>query len=141
MLLGFSDDRTEDIHQFSCFANQRVSLCVNRTTFDHVAHRLRLLDRAAAERVDRIVANSAFVAGRVRRYWNRAAEVIHPPADLARFGPPRRRAGADAPYLFVSELTSYKRADAAVEAFRGLDRRLLVIGDGPDRPGILARKQ
>ena len=104
-----------------------------RPLFDHVAHRLRLLDRAAAERVDRIVANSAFVAGRVRRYWNRAAEVIHPPADLARFGPPRRRAGADAPYLFVSELTSYKRADAAVEAFRGLDRRLLVIGDGPDR--------
>lgn len=103
-----------------------------RLVFDRVAHNVRLWDHAAAQRPDRIFANSAFVASRVRRDWGRAAEVIHPPVDLDRF---RVRPGAPdphAPYLFVSELVPYKRADLAIEAFRGLDRTLIVVGDGPE---------
>ena len=109
-----------------------------RPVFDHVAHRMRIWDRAAAQRVDRIIANSRFVADRAERYWGRRADVIHPPVDLARFTPPSAQAEADAPYLFVSELTDYKRADLAVEAFRGLDRRLIIVGDGPMRKRLAA---
>ena len=109
-----------------------------RPAFDRLAHRLRGWDRAAAGRVDRILANSAFVAERVRRFWGRRADVLHPPVDLSRFTPLKQHA-TDAPYLFVSALTGYKRADLLVEAFRGLDRRLIVIGDGPQRKALARR--
>lgn len=108
-----------------------------RPVFDHVAHRMRLWDAAAAKRVDRIVANSAFVAGRVRRFWGREASVIHPPVDLSRFTPRQENDGA-APYLFVSELTGYKRADLVIEAFCTLERELIIVGDGPDRQRLEA---
>ncbi|MEM7267623.1 MAG: glycosyltransferase [Pseudomonadota bacterium] len=99
-----------------------------RAYFCRVAHRMRIWDAAGAMRVDRFLANSAFVAGRVRRAYGRRAEVLHPPVDLSRFEP---SSGGDE-YLFVSELTAYKRADAVIEAFRRFDRRLTVVGDGPD---------
>ena len=54
--------------------------------------------------------------------------MLYPPIDLDRFQPGRAGEG----YLFVSELTGYKRADLVVEVFRGLDRHLTVVGDGPD---------
>ncbi|RMH45422.1 MAG: glycosyltransferase family 4 protein, partial [Alphaproteobacteria bacterium] len=105
---------------------------VGRVVFSRLAHRLRQWDVTSAARVDRIVANSAFVAERVRRFWRREADVVHPPVDLGRFRPapdgtPRRH------FLFVSELVPYKRADLVIEAFRGLDLPLLVVGDGPER--------
>lgn len=102
-----------------------------RALFARQAHRMRAWDCATAGRIDRIAANSAFVAERVRRYWARSAEVIHPPVALDRFAAAKRE--RDAPYLFVSALTGYKRADLAIDAFRGSDRRLDIIGDGPDR--------
>lgn len=100
---------------------------VARACFRHVAHSVRIWDAAAAQRVDRYLANSAFIAARVRRSYGRRADVLHPPIDLARFQPGRPGDG----YLFVSELTGYKRADLVIEAFRGLDRRLTIVGDGP----------
>ena len=100
-----------------------------RAYFCSVAHRLRVWDAAAAQRTDRFLANSSFVAARIRRCYGRGAEVLHPPVDTNRFTP---GAGGDA-YLFVSELTAYKRADLAIEAVRGTDRRLVVVGDGPER--------
>lgn len=100
---------------------------VARAYFCQVAHRMRVWDATAAQRVDRYLANSAFIASRVRRSYGRRADVLHPPIDLERFQP--GQSGQD--YLFVSELTGYKRADLVVEAFRGLDRRLTVVGDGP----------
>lgn len=100
---------------------------VARAYFCSVAHRVRVWDATAAQRVDRYLANSAFIAARVRRSYGRRADVLHPPIDLARFQPGQAEDG----YLFVSELTGYKRADLVVEAFRGLDRRLTVVGDGP----------
>lgn len=103
-----------------------------RQYFSHLAHRLRIWDVTTAARVDRFVANSSFVAERIRRYYNRVADVVHPPVDLEAYrlaDPPLPRDH----YLFVSELVPYKRADLVIEAFRGLDRKLLVVGDGSHR--------
>ncbi|GGL77371.1 glycosyltransferase [Wenxinia marina] len=102
-----------------------------RVVFAHVAHRLRQWDVTSAQRVDHLVANSRFVARRIEKFWRRASTVIHPPVDLDAFRPTADpdRAG----YLFVSELVPYKRADLAIDAFRQLrDRRLVIVGDGPD---------
>ncbi len=102
-----------------------------RQVFRAAAPRLRVWDAVSAGRVDAIVANSRFVARRVEVCWRRAARVVNPPVDLAAFSP-GPAPGPDAPYLFLSQLVPYKRPDIAVEAFAGLDRRLLVVGDGPE---------
>ncbi|WP_179379307.1 glycosyltransferase [Jannaschia marina] len=103
---------------------------LKRAYFSRLAHRLRLWDVTSAARVDAFVANSRFIAARINRTYGREASVVHPPVDLDRFGP--REAGARGYYLFLSELVPYKRADLAVEAFRGLDLPLKVAGSGPD---------
>ncbi|MDR1945951.1 MAG: glycosyltransferase [Desulfovibrio sp.] len=114
---------------------------VTRAAFKLFAHRLRLWDYASAARVDRFIANSLNVAGRIRKHYRREAEVIYPPVDCARFRP----AGGvfsppapEAPYVFLGQLVGYKRADLAVKAFNASGRKLLIIGDGEEREKLQA---
>lgn len=102
-----------------------------------VLSRIRAWDRATAAGVDRFVVNSRFVGERVRRNYGRDSVVLHPPVDLGFFTP----AGTHEPRLFVtaSRQVPYKRIDRIVEAFRTLpDRRLVVLGDGPEHERIRA---
>jgi glycosyltransferase involved in cell wall biosynthesis len=92
---------------------------------------LRLWDESSASRVDRYVANSANVALRVRKYYRREAEVIHPPVDTDFYKPSPKPAGGDE-FLVVSALVPYKRIDIAVAACNRSGRKLLVVGDGPE---------
>ena len=90
-------------------------------------HRLRQWDQASAQRPDRVLANSAFIARRVRKAWGREAGVVHPPVDVTRFSP------ADSigdHYLWVGQMTPYNRADLVVEAFARLGLPLLMVGTG-----------
>jgi glycosyltransferase involved in cell wall biosynthesis len=78
-----------------------------------------------------LAANSAFVAQRIRRVWGRDARVIHPPVDTDRFTMRERKEDF---FVCASRLHYYKRVDVIVSAFASLpDRRLFVIGDGPER--------
>ncbi|MFO7854937.1 MAG: glycosyltransferase [Paracoccaceae bacterium] len=104
---------------------------VGRFAFSQVATRMRVWDAVSANRVDRFVANSDFVRRRIRQVWRREASVVHPPVDLEAYRP-APAPGPDAPYLFVSELVPYKRADLAVAAAVRLGRRLKVVGQGPE---------
>jgi glycosyltransferase involved in cell wall biosynthesis len=96
---------------------------------------LRRWDRSASERVDLFVANSGNVTKRIKRFYDRDALVVHPPVQLERF-----HASKDIEdfYLVVSRLVAYKRVDLAVEACTRSGRRLLVLGDGPDRARLEA---
>lgn len=91
---------------------------------------LRLWDEYAARQPDQYVVNSIAVAERVWNAYRRHAVVIPPPIEVARFTP---SAHQDDYYLVLARLVSYKRIDLAVEACSKLNRRLVVIGDGPDR--------
>lgn len=97
-------------------------------------HRLRRWDTTSAARVDLFVANSQFVARRVRKYYGRPALVLHPPIRTDFFRP------ADVTpehFLVVSALVPYKRVEVVVEAFRAFPRvPLFVVGDGPLRRAL-----
>jgi glycosyltransferase involved in cell wall biosynthesis len=93
-------------------------------------HYLRMWDARTANGVDRFVANSTYIARRIQKVYGREAAVVHPPVDADYFHPGRRPRGEY--YVTVSRLVPYKRVDLIVESFARMpDRKLLVIGDGP----------
>jgi glycosyltransferase involved in cell wall biosynthesis len=109
---------------------------LGRMVFRLAAHYLRAWDAAAARRPDLLVANSVYTRDRIRRYYDRDAEVIEPPIETRRFeGAGRQLAapGADAPLLLVSALVPYKRVDLAVRAMAGRPERLVIVGEGAER--------
>lgn len=101
---------------------------IRRVLMPPIIHYLRMWDQLSANRVDHFVANSAFVAERIRKCYRREATVIHPPVAVDDFAVDPR--GPDDFYLLVGQLVQYKRADLAVRAFTESGKRLIVIGDG-----------
>lgn len=89
---------------------------------------LRREDLKSAESVDEFIANSRFVAERIRRIYGRESTVVHPPVDVGFYGAADRTDGDY--YLFVGANVAYKRLDLAEEACRRMDRRLVVAGGG-----------
>ena len=102
-----------------------------------VMARLARRDRDTADRADRYVAISHYVAGRIRRYYNREATVVYPPVDTEFFTPDA--VGAATPHaLVVSALVPYKRIDVAIDACRAARVPLTIVGDGPERARLEA---
>lgn len=103
---------------------------LTRLAIPFAARYLRSWDRSSNSRVGWFVANSAYIAERIRRHYGRDAEVIHPPADVESFTP-----GNSAPgnyYLLVSALSPYKRVELIIEAFNRSGAELRIIGFGPE---------
>jgi glycosyltransferase involved in cell wall biosynthesis len=111
------------------FGRERLGLA-GETLARPVMAWLARWDRATAHRVHHFVANSHFVAGRIARYYNRQASVLHPPVDVDFFTP---GSGPPASYfLVVSALVPYKRIEVAIRAADRLRVPLKVVGTGPD---------
>ena len=103
-----------------------------------IFHYLRLWDLQAVNRVDKIIANSNFIARRIEKIYRRPAQVIYPPIDIARFSLSHTRQDY---YLVVSRLVQYKKVDVIVKAFAQMpDKKLVVIGGGPDLKKIEAER-
>jgi glycosyltransferase involved in cell wall biosynthesis len=88
-------------------------------------------DKETADRPDRYLAISHYVAGRISRYYNREAAVVYPPVNTKFFYPDGSRPERYA--LVVSALVPYKRIDVAIEACSRANVPLKIVGDGPDR--------
>jgi glycosyltransferase involved in cell wall biosynthesis len=106
---------------------QKDSGWLTRTMMNVFGPLLRQWDVTTAARVDHFIANSAYVAKRIRKFYRRESTVIHPPVDLSRFAPV---AAPGDYYLCAGQVTPYKRLDIAVEAFNQSGKRLVVIGSG-----------
>src|SRR5260370_6046878 len=91
---------------------------------------LRKWDLRASQQPNYYIANSHLVARRIKKIYGREAFVIPPPIEVDRFQPSNE---VDDYYLVLSRLMPYKRIDLAIEACNRLDRRLIIIVDGPDR--------
>lgn len=93
-------------------------------------HYMRLWDLRTANGVDRFIANSAFIARRIHKVYRRSADVLPPPVDVSGF---KLHTGKEDFYLAASRMVPYKKMPLLVEAFSKMpQRRLVMIGDGPD---------
>ncbi|WP_066832131.1 glycosyltransferase family 4 protein [Rufibacter ruber] len=95
-----------------------------------ILHRFRLWDLASTQRVDYFLANSNYIARRISKNYGRQSTVIYPPVDVDSFATVPQHGDF---YFTASRMVTYKRIDLIVEAFRDMpDKKLVVIGDGPD---------
>ncbi|CAN5905284.1 N/A [soil metagenome] len=100
-------------------------------------HYLRTWDVRTANGVDHFIANSHYIARRIWKVYRRPAEVIYPPVATDEFT--LNTAKQDF-YLAASRMVTYKRLDLIVETFSQMpDKRLIVIGEGPDFAKIQAK--
>ncbi len=110
---------TEDFY-FPKFIKKIVPLFMNY---------IRVWDRVSADRPDAIIANSKFIAKRIKKYYKRNSCVIHPPVKVNDFFV---SAGSGDYFLLVGRLMAYKRFDIVIEAFKKLGWKLKVIGRGTE---------
>ncbi|QVL57853.1 MAG: glycosyltransferase family 4 protein [Simkaniaceae bacterium] len=97
-------------------------------------HYLRMWDAQSSGRVNAYVANSRYVARRIKKLYNQEASVIHPPVNLDYFELEENKENF---YLTASRMVPYKKIDLIVEAFSLMpDKKLVVIGDGPEMEKI-----
>ena len=92
-------------------------------------HRIRMWDALSSMRVDNFIANSGFVAERIRKYYRRETEVIHPPVSSDDFYIASQVSDY---YLILGQLVPYKRADLAIDAFNQSGRKLIIVGEGEE---------
>jgi glycosyltransferase involved in cell wall biosynthesis len=119
---------------YSAYARSMSPL--TQSLFGLTAHYVRNWDYAAAQRVDHFIANSNYVAERIRKYYRRDSIVIHPPINTAQsFIAPKH----EDYYLAVGRLVPYKRTDILIDACTKLGRRLVIVGDGPEMKRLKKR--
>jgi len=101
-----------------------------------ILHYMRIWDFRTSFGVDHFISNSHFIARRIKKVYNRHATVIYPPVDLDDFNLGKEK---EEFYLTASRLVPYKKISLIVEAFSKMpDKKLIVIGDGPEAKAIKA---
>lgn len=108
---------------------------IKRKLVKLLLHYMRIWDVTSSNRVDYFVANSSAVQKRIQKHYRRESIVINPPVRCELFN----ISDIDKEYYFVvSRLVGYKRFDIAVEACSKLGKKLIVIGDGPEKEKLQA---
>lgn len=90
---------------------------------------LRIWDVEASKRVDYFLANSRFVAARVKKYYKKDARILYPPVAVKKFY--QNQWQKSDYYLLLMRLVSYKRPDIVIKTFNELQLPLKVVGEGP----------
>ena len=101
-----------------------------------ILDRLKKWDYSTAQKVDYFIANSNYIKDRIKRAYNRDADVIYPPVDISSFKLKDKKENF---FLTVSRMVPYKKMDLIVESFSKIGLPLVVIGDGPDFEKVKSR--
>lgn len=121
-------------HQYLEEANLKIGL--KGFLAQRMLSKLRLWDFASAHRVNKFVANSKFIAKRIKNAYGREADVIYPPVDVDKFSLSERKEDY---FLCAARFVPYKKVDLIVEAFSTLtDKKLIVVGNGTEEKKIKA---
>lgn len=98
--------------------------------FNWLLNRLKTWDFENTKHVDELITLSKFIAKRINNNYGRTAKVIYPPVDISSFGLCKDK---EEYFLTVSRFVPYKKIDLIVKAFSEMpNKKLLVVGDGPD---------
>lgn len=99
-------------------------------------HKLRIWDSRTAYGVDKFLANSAYIARRIRKTYGRDATVIYPPVAVEKFDFQEAKENY---YLTASRMVPYKRMALIAEAFSAMpEKQLIIVGDGPEMGKVKA---
>ena len=124
------------------------SSLLKRAVLSGTSGYLRAWDRRAALSCDKYLAVSSVVQRRIADVYGIEADVVAPPVAMSQSGDVApvaeverwlgvvNRPAEDAFYLCVSRLLPYKNVDVIIRAFAGGDRRLVVVGRGPEAERI-----
>lgn len=96
----------------------------------------RVWDRQSAERPDQLVVNSIFTQRRVKKYYQRDATIVFPPAGVLHEQAGETPGQTKEYFLVVARLNRSKRVDAVIEAFNRLELPLMVVGTGPEEKNL-----
>lgn len=96
-----------------------------------IARWLRAWDKKAADQVNLFVADSRFIAEKVKSYYGREAQVVYPPVDTKVFYPEPTMHRKEY-FLMVGRLLYYKGFDLGIKTFNRLKKSLKIIGSGPE---------
>lgn len=103
---------------------------VKRWLAGRALKKIRVWDKIASDRPDVYIANSHHVKDRIAKYYRLQSEVIYPPVEVEKF---KLSDSDDGYYLIVSTLAAYKKIDLAINLFNKIGKKLVIIGDGPER--------
>jgi glycosyltransferase involved in cell wall biosynthesis len=126
---------TRWIWRFDDYAAREKFSPLVKSALRKMVSMFKFLDRVASRNPDFFLANSTTVADRIRQFYGRESLILFPPIECKRFVVSHQEGDY---YLIVSRLQAYKRIDLAIEACERLGKRLIVIGDGPDRKRLEA---
>jgi glycosyltransferase involved in cell wall biosynthesis len=97
-----------------------------RSILINILENMKEWDYKKAQEVDYFIANSKFIAQRIKKYYNKESHVIYPPVDVENFYSDTK----ENYYILVSRLRPYKKIDLAIQAFNQLKLPLKIIGGG-----------
>ncbi len=92
---------------------------------------LRKWDKWVGRKPQKLIANSKYIADKIKNYWSKEAEVIFPPVDTEKFCIKPKVQKGDY-FLAVGRLMHYKKFDLIIHAFNKLNLPLFVVGNGPE---------
>lgn len=104
---------------------------LTRIFMDKWMPQIRQWDYISSQRIDTIIANSKYIARRIKKFWNRDAQVIYSPLNTTRFYADTNAKREDF-YVAFSRLVPYKRIDLAIKAIKNTGKKLVIIGGGSE---------
>lgn len=96
-------------------------------------HKIRMWDISTVNRVDHYIANSKYIARRIKKVYGKESTVIYPPVDVEKFEICEEK---EEYYFTMSRMVPYKKIDLIVKTFSKTDKKLIVAGTGPDMEKI-----